>query len=45
MREQQELPSEAADTIDELGAAIRAVERRLAVLEGKGYPNAEQDRD
>jgi len=34
MREKQELPRETADTIEELVEAIRAIERRLAMLEG-----------
>jgi hypothetical protein len=44
LREKQELPPEAADTIEELVAAIRAVEYRLAILEGKGHLMAVQDR-
>jgi hypothetical protein len=33
MREKQEMPPEAADAKEEIVAAIRAVERRLAILE------------
>jgi hypothetical protein len=46
MREKQESPPETADTIAELIDAIRALERRLAILEGnKQMLAALNDRD
>jgi hypothetical protein len=36
IREQAELPPETAEALDEIVAAIRMVEGRLAALEGKG---------
>jgi uncharacterized membrane protein YccC len=35
IRDQGELPPETAEALDEIVGAIRAVERRLADLEGK----------
>jgi len=36
MRENRELSPEGADTIEELIAAIRTIEHRLAILESSG---------
>ena len=44
MREKKS-PPEIPDTIEELVAALRAVERRLAILEDKGRSIMSQDRD
>lgn len=43
-RERAELPPEAADALDELVGAAKAVEVRLAKLEAKGHaPTARMD--
>jgi len=46
IREQGELPPETAEALDEIVAAIRTVEGRLAALEGKEHkppPTAQMD--
>ena len=45
MREKQGLPPGAAEMVEDLIASIRAVERRVAMLEGKENPLLVQDRD
>jgi hypothetical protein len=37
IRKQDGLPPEAADALEELVGAVRAVESRLSKLEGKGH--------
>jgi uncharacterized membrane protein YccC len=45
IRDQNELPREAADALQELVDVVRAIEGRLSMLEGKGRlrPTAEMD--
>jgi uncharacterized membrane protein YccC len=45
IRDQGELPPETAEALEEIVAAIRSVEGRLAMLEGKGHkpPTAEME--
>ena len=45
MRENRESPSGVPDTIEELVGAIRALERRLAMLEDKGHKTPAQNLD
>jgi uncharacterized membrane protein YccC len=42
IRGQSELPPEAAEALEEIVAAVRAVEGRLADLERKTHPPTEQ---
>ena len=39
IRDQAELPPEAADTLQELVDVIRTIEGRLSLLETKGHPH------
>jgi hypothetical protein len=39
IRDQAELPPEAADALQELVDVIRTIEGRVSSLEGKGYPH------
>jgi uncharacterized membrane protein YccC len=39
IRDQAELPPEAADALQELVDVVRTIEGRLSQLEGKGHPH------
>ena len=42
IRDQAELPPEAADALQELVDVIRTIEGRVSLLEGKGHPHPTQ---